>query len=92
MTPAQTFHQANFGIVSTIHVLNSGEIISSLTDYQKVEERFAWVDRSTIVSRILHLRRLTDDTKRSVIVIYEEGHFIKEYINVDHEFRPLVFC
>jgi hypothetical protein len=92
MKPSPSFHQADFGIVSTMHILNSGEIISSLAEYQKVEDRFSWVDRSFIVSKILHLRKLTDDTKRSVIVIYEEGHLIKEYVNVEHAFKPLAFC
>ena len=57
----------------------------------KVEERFAWVERKLIVERILHLRSLTDDDKKSVIVIYEEGQVIKEFVNVDHSFIPLAF-
>jgi hypothetical protein len=92
MNPTPAFHQSDFGIVSTMHILSSGEIVSSLAEYQKVEDRFSWVDRSYIVSKILQLRKLTDDTKRSVIVIYEEGHMIKEYINVEHAFKPLAFC
>ncbi len=87
-----SFYQPGFGMVITMHILNSGEIISSLAEYQRVEERFSWVDRSFIVSKILHLKKLTDDSKRSVIVIYEEGRVIKEYINVEHSFRPLAFC
>ena len=92
MNPIPNFTQPGLGVVSTMHILNSGEIISSLAEYQKVEERFSWVDRSFIVSKILHLKRLTDDTKRSIIVIYEEGRIIKEYVNVEHSFRPLAFC
>ena len=92
MNPIPSFHQSYFGMVSTMHILNSGEIISSLTEYQKVEERFSWVDRAYIVSKILHLKKLTDDSKRSVIVIYEEGRIIKEYVNVEHSFKPLAFC
>jgi hypothetical protein len=84
--------QPGFGTVSTMHILNSGEIISSLEEYQKFEDRFSWVDRSFIVAKLLHLKRITDETKRSVIVIYEEGRVIKEYINVEHSFRPLAFC
>jgi hypothetical protein len=79
-------------VVSTIHVLKSGEIISSLTDYLKVEEKFGWVDRTEIVTRVLALRDRTDNYKKSVIVIYEEGHFIREYLHVEENFRPLLFC
>jgi hypothetical protein len=82
----------DYGIVSTIHVLQSGEVISSVEDYLKVEDRFSWVDRAYIISKILHLRKLTDDRKRSVIVIYEDGHMIREYVNVEHEFIPLAYC
>ena len=92
MDSGASFHQSHFGMVSTMHILKSGEIISSLAEYQKVEERFSWVDRSYIVSKILQLKKLTDDTKKSVIVIYEEGHLIKEFVNVEHAFKPLAFC
>ena len=79
------------GVVNTIHVLKSGEIITNVEDYMKIEERFDWVERKYIVEKILHLRQLTDDGKKSVIVIYEEGHVIKEFVNVDHSFTPLAF-
>lgn len=92
MDSANSFHEHHYGIVSTMHILSSGEIISSLAEYQKVEDRFSWVDRAYIVSKILQLRKVTDDSKRSVIVIYEEGHLIKEYINVEHAFKPLAYC
>ena len=82
----------DYGIVNTIHILRSGEVVSSVDGYMKVEDRFLWVDKSLIVSKILHLRKLTDDHKRSVIVIYEEGHMIREYVNVEHEFVPLAYC
>ena len=70
----------DYGIVNTIHILRSGEVVSSVDGYMKVEDRFLWVDK------------LTDDHKRSVIVIYEEGHIIREYVNVEHEFVPLAYC
>ena len=81
----------DYGIVSTIHILNSGEVVDSVEDYMKVEDRFSWVDKAFLVSKILQLRKLTDDSKRSVIVIYEEGHVIKEYVNVEKEFIHLVY-
>lgn len=77
------------GMVSTIHVLNTGEIISSVHDYMKVEDRFSWVDRTFIISKILELQKKTDDRKRSFIVIYEEGNLIREFVNVDQGFKPL---
>ncbi|HLK29634.1 MAG TPA: hypothetical protein VKT28_13745 [Puia sp.] len=82
----------DFGIVSTIHILQSGEVIKSVEEYMKVEDRFSWVDKTYIVGKILQLRKLTDSTKRSVIAIYEDGHLIREFVNVDREFMPLVYC
>jgi hypothetical protein len=82
----------DYGIVSTIHILQSGEVINSVEDYMKVEDRFSWVDKAYIVSKILHLRKLTDENKRSVIVVYEDGHMIREFVNVDREFIPLAYC
>ena len=79
------------GIVSTVHVLKTGEVISSVQDYMKVEDRFSWVDRTFIVSKILALQKRTDDRKRSFIVIYEDGNVIREFVNVDQTFKPLTF-
>lgn len=80
------------GLVSTIHVLKSGEIIYSVQDYMKVEDRFSWVDRTYIITKILDLQKKTDDRRRSFIVIYEDGNLIREYVNVDQTFKPLSFC
>ena len=79
------------GIVSTVHILKSGEVISSVQDYMKVEDRFSWVDRTFIVSKILALQKRTDDRKRSFIVIYEDGNVIREFVNVDQTFKPLTY-
>ena len=79
------------GFVSTIHVLSDGEIIYTVQDFMKIENRFAWVDKKSLVEKILELRRKTDDRKRSYIVIYEEGNMIREFVNVDQSFRPLPF-
>jgi hypothetical protein len=79
------------GVVSTIHVLKTGEVISSVHDYLKFEDRFSWVDRTFIVSRILELQKKTDDRRRSFIVIYEDGNQIREFVNVDQGFKPLTF-
>ena len=83
---------AEKGLVSTIHVLKTGEIISNVQDYMKVEDRFSWVDRTYIISKILDLQKKTDDRRRSYIVIYEDGNLIREFINVDQTFKPLSFC
>jgi hypothetical protein len=92
MPALQPYQVADPGQVNTIHILNSGEIISSLEDYLRFEDRFSWVNRSFIISKMLELRKLTDTRKKSIIAIYEEGHFIREYVNVEESFRPLSFC
>ncbi len=91
MSHIQTYQLPDFARVYTIHVLTTGEIISSLEDYLKVKERFAWVDQSQIISSIFRLRRLTESPRKSVIVIYEENRAIKEYVNVEENFKPLIF-
>ncbi|MBS1564610.1 MAG: hypothetical protein JST39_09485 [Bacteroidetes bacterium] len=92
MKSVQPFIASTPGQVNTMHVLSSGEIIDSLEAYEKVADRFAWVNRSFIIAKILQLRQLTDDHKQSVIVLYEEGQRIREFVNVDEGFRPLRFC
>jgi hypothetical protein len=92
MDTTHDHHVSERGLVSTIHVLKSGEIISSVQDYMKVEDRFSWVDRTFIISKILDLQKKTDDRRRSFIVIYEDGNHIREYVNVDQTFKPLSFC
>lgn len=76
------------GKVHTLHILEDGEIISSLEAFMKVEERFSWVNKSAIVSSILKLHKLTDDRKQSVVVVYESGRRIKEFVNIDTWFNP----
>ena len=74
--------------VRTVHVLLSGELIYSREDYEKVKERFSWVDQHFILSEVLRLRRLTDNGKQSVIAIYENGHLIKPFMNLQYDFHP----
>lgn len=92
MQTFQSYQVTEPGLVNTIHILSSGEIISSLEEYLKVEDRFSWVNRSFIIAKMLELRKVTDSRKKSIIAIYEEGHLIREYINVEETFRPLSFC
>jgi hypothetical protein len=77
--------------VSTVHILTSGELIFSREDYERVKERFAWVDQQFILAEILRLRRLTDNGKQSVIAIYEDGKRIKPFMNLEHDFHPVDF-
>ncbi|PWU00669.1 MAG: hypothetical protein C5B52_08520 [Bacteroidetes bacterium] len=92
MNSVTSFDIPNLGSVTTVHILKGGELVHSLDEYQKVEDRFSWVNRHDIVSKILRLRPLTDLTKKSIIAIYEEGYSIREFINVDPDFKPLPFC
>jgi hypothetical protein len=80
------------GFVSTVHVLKDGEIIYSLQDFLKIENRFLWVDKKYLVSKILELQKKTDDRRRSFLVIYEDGNRIREYVNMDQSFKPLPYC
>ena len=89
MNTVDDYRVSERGVVSTIHVLNTGEIISTVQDYMKVEDRFSWVDRTFIITKILELQKRTDDRKRSFIVIYEDGNLIREFVNVDQGFKPL---
>ena len=91
MSSSQDYLISERGIVSTVHILKSGEVISSVQDYMKVEDRFSWVDKTFIVSKILALQKKTDDRKRSFIVIYEDGNVIREFVNVDQTFKPLTY-
>jgi hypothetical protein len=92
MKPSTTFYEPSSGTVNTIHVLKSGEIINGVKDYLEVESHFSWVDRRSIVEKILRLKKLTDACKNSVIVLYEDGQHIREFINVDYSFMPLTYC
>jgi hypothetical protein len=82
---------SNNMLVSTMHVLSDGEIIASREGFEKVQQRFDWADRKTCIQRILQLKSLTSDGKKSIIVFYEAGHLIKEHINVETNFLPLRF-
>lgn len=75
--------------VTTVHILGDGQIVSTLQEFQLVEDRFAWVSRADMIARILTLRRITDPEKKSIIAIYEEGHVIREFVNLDEHF-PVV--
>jgi len=91
MLPVENYRISERGFVTTIHILNTGEIIYSVHDFMKVEDRFSWVDKKYLVGKILELQKKTDDHKRSYLVIYEEGNLIREVLNVDQAFKPLPY-
>lgn len=72
--------------VRTVHILKTGELIFSLEDYKKVQDRFSWVDRSLVLSEIFRLRPLTDPGRYSFVAIYEEAQLIKPLLNLEPEF------
>ncbi len=74
--------------VTTMHILSTGEVLQGLKQYEKMEDRFSWVDKPELIKRIQSLRAITDRNKRSVIVLYEKGQIIKEFLNVDKDFQP----
>ena len=74
------------GSVRTVHILKSGELIFSLEDFKKVQERFSWVDKSVVVSEMLRLRALTDPGRYSFVAIYEEAQAIKPLLNLEPDF------
>jgi hypothetical protein len=72
--------------VTTVHILDDGQIVGSLQEFQLVEDRFAWVSRADMITRLLTLRRITDPEKKSIIAIYEQGRVIREFVNLDEHF------
>ena len=92
MYSVETSAPSERGFVSTVHVLKGGEMIYSLQEFQKIENRFSWVDKKYLIGKILELQKKTDDRRRSFLVIYEEGNRIREYVNMDYSFQPLPYC
>lgn len=82
----ESFAPSSPSKVTTVHILDNGQIVGSLQEFQLVEDRFAWVSRADMISRLLTLRRVTDPDKKSIIAIYEEGHAIREFVNLDEHF------
>ena len=82
----ESFAPSSPSKVTTVHILNNGQIVGSLQEFQLVEERFSWVSRADMISRLLTLRRVTDPDKKSIIAIYEEGRVIREFVNLDEHF------
>jgi hypothetical protein len=92
MQSVETTAPSERGFVSTVHVLTGGEMVYSLQDFLKIENRFSWVDKKYLIGKILELQRKTDDRRRSFLVIYEDGNQIREYVNMDQTFIPLPYC
>ncbi len=83
---AESYAPSSPSKVTTVHILGNGQIVSSLQEFQLVEDRFSWVSKADMISRLLTLRRITDPEKKSIIAIYEEGHVIREFVNLDEHF------
>jgi hypothetical protein len=83
---SESFAPSSPSKVTTVHILDNGQIIGSLQEFQQVEDRFAWVSKADMIGRLLTLRRITDPEKKSIIAIYEEGHVIREFVNLDEHF------
>ena len=83
---SESFAPSSPSKVTTVHILGNGQIVGSLQEFQQVEDRFAWVSKADMISRLLTLRRITDPEKKSIIAIYEEGHVIREFVNLDEHF------
>lgn len=79
------------GTVDVVRILNTGQMIRSLDEYRDVEDRFRWENRAEVLKQLLNLKARTDQTKRSVIAIYEEGKRIREFANVEKGFEPLAY-
>ncbi len=78
--------------VNIIRILKDGQLVLTLEEYKRVAERFAWEDRTTILKKLFSLKEKTDDNKKSVIAIYEDGKHVAEFLNVEEYFTPpLVF-
>ncbi len=74
--------------VNIIRILKDGQLVLTLDEYKKVADRFAWEDRTVILRKLFSLKEKTDDNRKSVIVIYEEGMHIREFLNVEEYFTP----
>lgn len=74
-------------VVRTVHILKSGELVWTREEYEKVKDRFDWVDQRFMLTEILRLRQLTDNGKQTLIAVYEEGQIIKSFMNTDHNFH-----
>ncbi|RYY16689.1 MAG: hypothetical protein EOO04_26560 [Chitinophagaceae bacterium] len=83
---SESFAPSSPSKVTTVHILDNGQVIGSLQEFQLVEQRFAWVSKADMIARLLTLRRITDPDKKSIIAIYEEGHIIREFVNLDEHF------
>ena len=83
---SESFAPSSPSKVTTVHILGNGQIVGSLQEFQLVEDRFAWVSKADMIARLLTLRRITDPEKKSIIAIYEEGHIIREFVNLDEHF------
>jgi hypothetical protein len=83
--PSLPVHE--FASIQTIYILNSGQLIHSLSDFEKVRDRFSWLDKKLILTEMLHVRASTEQGKKSIIAVYEEGKNFKTFLNLENDFH-----
>lgn len=76
-----------FSSVQTVYVLVSGEQVISHPEFERVKDRFDWLDKKVLLAEMLHLRRLTNAGCRSILAVYEEGKQFKTFLNLSADFH-----
>jgi len=54
-------------------------------DFERIEKKFEWVNRAVVSELILELKAQTDESRKSIIAIYESGE-LKIHTNISHNF------
>ena len=76
---------AKQGSVDVVHILNDGEVVLLRKDFERIEKKFEWVNRAVVSELILELKAQTDESRKSIIAIYESGE-LKIHTNISHNF------
>ena len=84
----QSLMNSEFSSVQTVYILQSGEQLVSLQEFERVRDKFDWVDKKVLLTEILHVRTMTSQGCRSIIAVYEDGKMIKTFLNLSADFHP----
>jgi hypothetical protein len=76
-----------FANVQTIYILRSGEQISSREELESVKDRFDWLDKTLLLTEMLHVRSMTNTSASSIIAIFEENRSMKTFLNIASDFH-----
>jgi len=79
---------SEFSSVQTVYILETGEQLVSRPEFERMKDRFDWVDKKVLLTEMLHLRTLTNPGCRSIIAVYEDGKTIKTFLNLSADFHP----